>query len=95
VSGRSLSPERRPELQEPPSSARLHALALARSEADAAYAVARELVFDRVPAGPVDPTSLTPMQAEALDRLDQAERRLEQLRVAFHRTVRPLQVRLE
>ena len=66
----------------PPTNDLDEALSEARTEADAAYAAARELVYDRVATGPVDLSALSPEQRQAMLRLDGAEARVREVRRA-------------
>jgi hypothetical protein len=56
----------------------------ARLEVEAAYKAARQLVYDRLPIGPIDRLALTEVQRAAIARLEAAEQRLRQARRASH-----------
>ena len=73
----------------------LRRVSCARSEVEAAYVAARHLVYDRFPAGPIDRQALTPLQLDAVVRLDIAERELEHARLAYHQGPHERVIRLD
>ncbi len=61
------------------------ALAAARTEYEATYAQARRLVYNRLPPGAPDLSSLNDEQRRVLERTEAAEAAYDRLRLRWHR----------